>query len=293
MIQVEKDFTNSPDSLLSEKCKGKIKEALENGNNHDFKTWYKKADTKQLLQTVYNNKCAYCEGQLTITSPIEVEHYRPKKPSRTKPPKHNGYHWLGYEWTNLLLACDICNKSKGNHFPLEARGVRLTNPPINPDGSLDTNKCKPNYIDLQNEYPLLLNPEIDDPENHIIFLPDGRAWGITSRGEETIEKCKLNRDGLVIKGRKALIDSFEKRITRTVNHYIINQISYFTFEYTIKTIIAEIWELRLPINQFSRLGFFMFDKFELFFLRKFVPKVRKKLNQIYIAFKIEFIPQNT
>lgn len=290
MIQVEKDFNNASASLTSQDCKDLIKQSLIDGNAHEFTNWYKKADTKQQLKLIYHNKCAYCEGKPEKTSPIEVEHYRPKKASRKKVPEHNGYYWLGYEWTNLLFACSSCNSPKSTNFPFTPTGIRLTTPPLNTDGSLNTDKCKSDYRSLQREEPLILNPEVDAPENHIIFLPNGEAWGITLRGEKTIEKCKLNREGLVVEGRKQLIDSYENRITREVNNYINRDIDYPTFEYSIKNIIIDIWELRLPETEFSRLGFFMFDKFEIFFLRKFGPKVRKKLKAIYIHLKQEFIP---
>lgn len=292
MISVEKDFTPPPASLLGDRFKNTIEKCLSEKQLHTFTKIYKSDDIINALINIYNGrKCAYCEGKPHKYSPIQVEHYRPKKKSRKKPPLHFGYYWLGYEWTNLIFACERCNKKKGNKFPLDKDGLRVTSPPLK-GNKLDITKCKIDYIKLLNEKPVFLNPEVDHPEDHIIFLPSGEAWGITPRGAITITELELNRDELITEGRKKLINRFAKAITLHIANYTSNKINNETLEYNLKIIFSEIWELRLPENEFSRLGYFMFEKFDLFFTRKFGKKARRFLLNRYEAYKEEMIKKD-
>ena len=99
---------------------------------------------------------------------------------------------------------NVGNIAKSTSFPLENEQNRISTPSI-VSGKLNLTKCKSNY--LLCEKPLLLNPEIDDfkPEQHLLISPNGTIKGITKHGEITIEKCKLNRDGLT-NARKKIVD---------------------------------------------------------------------------------------
>ena len=61
----------------------------------------------------------------------------------------------------------------------------------------------------RDEKPLILHPEIDEPEKHIIFLPNGSVIERTKRSQWTIKICNLNREELVLK-RKKIIDDYRK-----------------------------------------------------------------------------------
>jgi len=291
MISVEKDFNKPPKSLLSEKCNKAITKCLTEKQDHNFTTAYKEKDIKDALEIIYNGiKCAYCEGIPSKTSYIQVEHYRPKKKENKKQPEHQGYYWLGYEWTNLIFACQKCNTAKGNQFPLSKDGKRVTSPPIK-SNNLDFGKCKIDFSALLNEKPLLLNPEIDRPEDHIVFLPSGKAWGITLRGEKTISICDLNRYPLIINGkdgRKDMIDKIYFKIKNHIIDYIDEKIDEKALDYCIKDVIGYLWGLRLPIREFSSLGYFMFSEFDLFIARRFNRKVRRLLLAKLDEFKNEF-----
>lgn len=94
----------------------------------------------------------------------DIEHFRPKR----RYPAH------AFEWTNYLLACSHCNSNeKRTQFPLDERGQ-----------------------------PLLIDPSIDDPSEHLLLTPTtGRFGHLTRKGEESIKVFGLSRETLET-GRK-------------------------------------------------------------------------------------------
>ncbi len=143
---------------------------------------YKDRQVKAALHQLFHGKCAYCESSYTATQPVDVEHFRPKGRVQGED-NHDGYWWLAMKWENLLPSCTDCNRrryqiipmavsqmaahgdenlfnrckvslvGKGDLFPLRAGGVRA---------DYDTQ-------DLVNEKPLLLDPCIDNPGEHLSF----------------------------------------------------------------------------------------------------------------------------
>jgi len=95
---------------------------------------------------------------------------------------------------NLLPSCEKCNQQpkkrpdgtlagKGNRFPVT--------------GTHAYDHADPLKSDIVNEKPLLLHPCIDNPDEHLKFLPETGALGwLTERGEKTIEICDLNNEHL-------------------------------------------------------------------------------------------------
>ena len=65
---------------------------------------YNHPDIKRALVVETHGKCAYCESKIRHVSYGDIEHVMPKAndPSR----------W--FEWTNLTLACDVCNTKKSD-----------------------------------------------------------------------------------------------------------------------------------------------------------------------------------
>lgn len=179
-------------------------------------SWFSKADAEQLVANaaggvgyefkaeiygddsvriafdrLFHDKCGYCEHRI-VRFDQNVDHYRPKG-HVDEQTGHPGYYWLAYEWTNLIPACTACNQKRGERleypnigrfpttgkadsFPLIDESVRAWSP----------------SDDLTLEEPLLLNPTIDFPEEHLSFYPNGEAYGKTPRGEETIRILGLN-----------------------------------------------------------------------------------------------------
>ena len=124
-------------------------------------TKYKHLQVKETLVAMFHGKCAYCESKITHIDYGHIEHYRPKSlfPSLT------------FDWSNLLLACGICNGAKGDRFPEISDGGPIINP------------CD------------------DDVDNHFEFFYDDIARltsviGRTTRGQITEQLLGLNRHDL-------------------------------------------------------------------------------------------------
>jgi uncharacterized protein (TIGR02646 family) len=124
---------------------------------------YRHDDVKDALVTLFHGKCAYCESFIRHVDYGHIEHYRPKAK----------YWKQTFTWSNLLLACGVCNGSeyKGDAFPLKAEGGPL------------------------------INPSAEDPSRHLSFEYDPKTRmasvrGKTTRGDTTERYLGLNRKDL-------------------------------------------------------------------------------------------------
>jgi uncharacterized protein (TIGR02646 family) len=127
---------------------------------------YRHSQIKQALIQMFGGKCAYCESRITHVDYGHIEHFQPKAGM-------NGHPELTFEWSNLLLACGICNgpEFKGERFPSHREGGPLVNP------------CQ------------------DEPTDHFEFVFDIKTLlasvdGVTSRGVVTKKTLELNRPEL-------------------------------------------------------------------------------------------------
>jgi len=163
-----------------------------------------------MLETVFEQKCAYCQCDLSGHAPMHAEHWRPKNAVtelsdladgatrlavKRDGVAHPGYWWLAYDWRNIVPACDSCNTggAKGTLFPIS--GTRAFAPE---DGA------HPQELDRM-EAPRLLHPFFgEDPCDHIGFYVDGTAYARkgSELGRATIKVMDLNREGLVAKRRQ-------------------------------------------------------------------------------------------
>ncbi len=148
--------------------------------------------SSELLRDVndlFQGKCAYCET--LVQSPV-IRHFRPlqfAEPSYGIDTTHY-YTWLAFDWQNMLLVCDVCEKSKTSLFPMQ-RGGRST--------------YLARYDDIrEQEYPLLIDPCFDDPRRHLQFLSDGSCVHKTVRGAGAIQLLALNRPDLLGSRRNAM-----------------------------------------------------------------------------------------
>lgn len=171
------------------------------------------------LQGIYGKKCAFCECELDKP---DIEHFRPQNLDQ--------YYWLGYEWTNLLPICSICNGIKGKDFPISGISACDIAKFIDASGKLDKNLCSVNSQILQDEKCLLIHPELDNPEIFFNFLPNGKLQGIDNEGKggKTIDVYGLNEEkmgserierGILIKNRKKILDKMIQQINFAIENY--------------------------------------------------------------------------
>ena len=160
MIKVNR--LTKPDILKKHEKKwvDKIEAAFKFGTKKELDlavNKYQHKEIKAQLLKMFLGKCAYCESKYTHVDFGDIEHFRPKEK----------YPLLAVKWSNLLLACPLCNITKLDEFPK----------------------------------PKLINPCIDNPKEHFLFNYDEKigitnVFGITSRGVITEETLQLNRDDL-------------------------------------------------------------------------------------------------
>jgi len=154
---------------------------------------YAASDVRSALRVMHHGKCAFCESILPQITAGNVEHFRPKgevQQDDTSPPLTPGYYWLAYDWENLFLACEWCNsRAKKTLFPLEDPAKR----------------ARDHNTTLSEETPLLLNPALDRPEEHLEFEEElVRAQNESPRGAASIEVYRLNDRGLTEERKKKL-----------------------------------------------------------------------------------------
>lgn len=75
---------------------------------------YKKDDVKAALLSMYGDGdfcyCCYCESIVDDVSYEHIEHRMPKSKTQDKYPKKT------FEWENLHLSCEKCNRHKGTQY---------------------------------------------------------------------------------------------------------------------------------------------------------------------------------
>ncbi len=158
------------------------------------KTLYGAESVKKALRKAQRGKCAFCESRVDHISYGDVEHLRPKAGFVQRdgaPLQQPGYYWLAYAWSNLFLACQLCNQRfKRNLYPLRNPGQR----------------ARSHRDDLTRERPLLLDPGSSDPARHIGFRQE-IAYPIrgSAEGQTTIDVLGLNRIELVERRRDRLV----------------------------------------------------------------------------------------
>ncbi|MFT8783588.1 hypothetical protein [Acetobacter syzygii] len=161
-----------------------------------FSSIYGHSTVRDQLVQDQHGKCCYCE--VTIEDPYQeqdVEHWRPKGAvtDTGSPTLYPGYFWLAYDWDNLFLACNVCNRlNKRSKFPLAAGSTRARSH-LDVIGLEITEILKPN------------GPH--DPEQHIEYVSD-RPRGMTPLGEKTIQCVGLIR--LQDKKRNAVMSGLRR-----------------------------------------------------------------------------------
>lgn len=146
-----------------------------NGGGSPGRPWAH-PEIKEALRAETLSKCAYCESYIEHISFAHVEHILPRK---YRPE-------LVVEWTNLTLACERCNKYKGDYYEPSAP---------------------------------LLNPYGDEPTDHLLLM-DGLVLPKpgSQLGRRTVLRLRLSRPELIqmraerLERLGPLLDAWEKEI---------------------------------------------------------------------------------
>ena len=118
MKKIDDYFDNLPTSIKEKLFIGKLKDLLEKkkrGENMEIEG-YAPADVKKELIRIFNNKCAFCESNISAGHHYDTEHFRPK--TNIIGLLMNGaiFYWL------VANAIAIV---KGNNFQLKAMNQRF------------------------------------------------------------------------------------------------------------------------------------------------------------------------
>jgi 5-methylcytosine-specific restriction endonuclease McrA len=282
VISIDRSQINPPEIPKPETFEKNVNKLLEEKGKHRFNERYIGLICDDLKE-LYVYKCGYCETYTGAGSVLHFDHYRPK--NGVKGTSHQGYYWLGYEWTNFVPACFKCNRTKSNWFPIAGEeDKRVKEPPLLPDGRLDKSKCMIHSPELEAEMPLLLHPEVDKPEKHLVFLSSGGIESVTTRGEKTIEICGLNREGLILE-RREIIDGYLDDIREILDDFIAGEIDRKTMRYDLDRLFKKISESGNPKKPYSRMGWYMFHDFDSFFIEPLGPKQQQILRKAIKLFK--------
>lgn len=235
-----------------------------NADAYKFKH-YRDPIVKNELKKFFS-KCAYCEAKYAGTSDGDVEHFRPKGRVLEKNPQSPGYYWLANNWDNLLLSCQHCNQGRIQQLikiglPVkEAKQGKVDQFPLRAGGK---HVDAPGPIHLEEPYRLLINPCLDNPEDHFDY-DDTQAVMIpkTDMGSTSIDVYALGRIELV-KQRAESMKFFQGQLTmwhRAVLSYDKDPTP------DMKYIMNGIWDLILQMIDLEA----EFSGMNRFFLRKFL-----------------------
>jgi hypothetical protein len=215
---------------------------------------YKAQAVIEEMSKMFFGKCAYCESKYQRTQPMDVEHYRPKggvmvidlstKPSSGKKsgkksksaeePKLKmdtpGYYWLAANWDNLLPSCIDCNRVRNQKVPDDTAPTGFKTAKVGKGNNfplLDENKRRRDHKSRKREEPLILDPTLDEPENHLEFTEEGLVMPRLIKREESlkgkasIQVFALQRVGLVQerKARARMVIAQIERVAELLDDY--------------------------------------------------------------------------
>lgn len=207
MIYLDRSELPVPEILFSEKAlheKDKMYAFFMEGSERSTYRRYRfdnkitqTSEVRNALKDLFHHKCAYCESPIGATSGGDLELFRPKSGSLSLEGRNDPLHywWLAYEWSNMYLVCQVCNrKYKGSYFPIEGERAKIAG-------------------DVSSETPLLIDPcnQDDFREQHIQFQGP-EAIPLTRKGEISIRLYGLNR-GELIRARKEALTNLESDLS--------------------------------------------------------------------------------
>ena len=190
--------------------------SISEGKNFKFGI-YSSDEIKSALRELFHGKCAYCESRYASTQPMDVEHWRPKggfvdeNDTDKEKIKWPGYFWLAADWENLFPSCIDCNRRRNQEVFSQTKPLRMGKESQFP--VVDESKRWRYPHQVNKEEPLLLNPCVDKPEEHLVFDKDavvlpqmdpGNKTQPSRKAEESIRVYALNRTDLVMARQERL-----------------------------------------------------------------------------------------
>lgn len=285
MIKVIKDYKSIPTALTKKGCYSKVKRSITalDGNIYDG-YYYKDVTVTTQLNTIYNHKCAYCESFSDHVAPLHVEHYRPKA-KVTEDSNHKGYYWLGCEWSNLLLACSKCNGkgAKGNFFPILGTRV-LHDTPFNHLGKFNRINLFADSLLLTKEQPLLLNPELDSPEQCLTFRHLGHLEGLSLKGRKSISTYRLNRNALLLR-RQDIVNKYVGQLKRILAKAKQGDYKSDGYINTLRELFEEIEYTNIKTQEYILWRWHIFNNFSDCVLSRISVAYRQHIGKAFILYK--------
>jgi hypothetical protein len=185
--------------------------------SYNFKA-YKADDVQTAIETLFNDKCAYCETHFGAGGPVDIEHFRPKG-EVLDDPAHPGYWWLAMRWENLLYSCIDCNRMRGQVIVTEGMSheqVALLRQQHRRSNAGKKNafpirgvRRLPEDCDLDAEDALLIDPTRIHPDEHLTFDADASDTCLavareTPNGPDPLGQASIHVFGL---NRSVLVDA--------------------------------------------------------------------------------------
>ena len=166
----------------------------------------------------FYGKCVFCESLITNTHPGDVEHFRPKGKVTDLDNKtikvtangsavdHPGYYWLAYEILNLMPACEDCNRPSSGNSGGKKIGKWMKFP-VN-----GKHAFKPGDEILED--PILINPVVEDPSNHLRIDKLGIIHPVENsvKGRTCIEVFGLNDRSSLVNERKEMYKQVKNEV---------------------------------------------------------------------------------
>ncbi|WP_299152264.1 HNH endonuclease [uncultured Christiangramia sp.] len=284
MRHINKDFDNTiaRDQLESQEYKNDVLNSvlLRNGNYSSARYGHK--IVRDELRDIYFDKCAYCESKIKPVSTPHIEHFRPKK--KITGINNSGYYWLGYEWSNLLLACPSCNGIKSTKFPVNNEN-HITDHPIDANGDIDYTKFDHRNGYHRYERALIINPEYWKPEKLISLSYNGELIPIKNNklAITTIEKIDLNRHDLLIE-RTKVIDNIIQRIEEQLFRRFEDNLDDNAFQNQLNIIFKDIIIRIGQEAEYTLVGRNMIEKFDELILEDIEPEFQEEIFDYFVEF---------
>jgi hypothetical protein len=155
-----------------------------------------------------------------------------------------------------------------------------------------------NDVPLSYEKRLLLHPEYDEVEKYLVFEGTGKVSSPTPKmreetdmGQTSIRVYGLNRDSLVL-ARKQKIEKYWYKLLDILNDYEDDGADELAKKFlyrALKTYFKELLAEQNVDKSYSRLGYYMFHNFKLFYLDRLKEYPDYTLVEEYYDGLIKFV----